>query len=51
MRQAEAEEVHGEEAAGSGAARREERVPVYLQPQERERWDCESILRWGQLMA
>lgn len=45
VRQAEAEELPGEDAAGGSAARREERVPMYLQPQERERWDCESILR------
>ncbi|PRW56768.1 LTV1-like protein [Chlorella sorokiniana] len=42
VRQAEAEELNAEESGA--ASRREERVPTYLQPQERERWDCESIL-------
>ncbi len=45
VRQAEQEELNGEGEAGGHAGRREERVPQYLQPQERERWDCESILR------
>ncbi len=47
LQRAEEEAAADEEAAeGEGSRRERERVPVHLQPRERERWDCESVLRW-----
>ncbi len=45
LRRAE-EQAAAEEAAGIGGQHRQERAPYY-EPRERERWDCESVLRWG----
>lgn len=48
LRRAEEQAAAEEEAAAAGASgqHRQERLPHY-EPRERERWDCESVLRWG----
>ena len=35
-----------EERDEGDAASRGERGPLFPEPRERERWDCESVLRW-----